>query len=342
VICGHVNLLPVACMIARRPILMVYGIEAWKESRVRWRRLLHRCGAIVSISEITRDRLCAWSQYHGKTYLLPNAIRAEDYGIRPRRPDLVARYGLGGKRVLLTVGRLESEERYKGFDEVLEVLPNLPGDIVYIRSQLLERAGKFLPELGGGTMTFFPVVATIQGDITGYIQTNLISITDGQLYLNTTLFQRGFKPAIDFGLSVSRIGNRAQCAAMKEVSGKLRLEYLQYQELLRMTTMKADLSGDAETRLRRGELITQLFTQKKGQPSSLAEQVVFLYAVKRGLLDQVPQLWQQFKREIFGWLQQHHPQVLRDIQERQTLMPKIKQDLDEAIDAFLHEAEPAA
>lgn len=233
---------------------------------------------------------------------------------------------------------------YRQLSLLLERAPGreaYPGDIFYIHSQLLERAGKFLPELGGGTMTFFPVVATIQGDITGYIQTNLISITDGQLYLNTTLFQRGFKPAIDFGLSVSRIGNRAQCPAMKELSGKLRLEYLQYLELQRMTAMKADLSGDAETRLRRGELITQLFTQPKGQPSSLAEQVVFLYAVRRGLLDQVPQLWQRFKREIFSWLQQQHPQIIRDIQERQTLLPKMKQDLDEALGAYLHESEPS-
>jgi phosphatidylinositol alpha-1,6-mannosyltransferase len=132
VICGHVNLLPVACMIARRPLLMVYGIEAWKRLPVRSNQLLHHCAAIVAISEITRDRLLGWSRYSGKTHLLPNAIHAEDYGIHPKRAELVALYGLEGKRVLLTVGRLDSEERYKGFDEVLEVLPNLPGDVVYV------------------------------------------------------------------------------------------------------------------------------------------------------------------------------------------------------------------
>ena len=108
-----------------------------------------------------------------------------------------------------------------------------------------------------------------------------------------------------------------------------------------MTTMKADLSGDAETRLRRGELITQLFTQPKAQPSPLVEQVVFLYTVRRGLLDQLPQLWQRFKREILGWLQSKYPDLLRDIQERQTLLPKTKQQLDEALTAYLHEAEPS-
>ncbi len=132
VICGHVNLLPVACAIARRPILMIYGIEAWKRLPARSNRLLRRCGAIVSISEITRDRLLGWSHFEGKTHLLPNAIHAEQYGIRAKRADLVAKYGLAGKRVLLTVGRLVSEERYKGFDEVLEILPRLPEDIAYI------------------------------------------------------------------------------------------------------------------------------------------------------------------------------------------------------------------
>ncbi len=227
---------------------------------------------------------------------------------------------------------------YRQLSLLLERSPGreaYPGDIFYVHSQLLERAGKFLPELGGGTMTFFPIVATIQGDITGYIQTNIISITDGQLYLNTTLFQRGFKPAIDFGLSVSRIGNRAQCAAMKELSSKLRLEYLQYQELLRMTTMKADLSADAEARLRRGELVSHLLTQTKAKPSSLAEQVIFLYTIRKGVLDRVPQIWPRVKQEIYGWLQTQYPEIPKEIQEKQALSPELKEKLDKALAEFL-------
>ena len=133
VICGHMNLLPVACMLASHPLLFVYGIEAWKRPSSRIvNRLLHRAAAIVSISGITRDRLVAWSGYKGPTHLLPNAIHAELYGIRPRNPELVARYGLEGKRVLLTVGRLDAQERYKGFDEILEILPELPEDVIYM------------------------------------------------------------------------------------------------------------------------------------------------------------------------------------------------------------------
>jgi len=133
VICGHVNLLPVACALAPHPLLWVYGIEVWKPMRSPLtRRLLHRCAAVVSISDITLRRLLAWSGYRGPTHLLPNAIHAEHYGVREKRADLVQRYGLDGKRVLLTVGRLAAEERYKGFDEVLEILGNLPEDVVYL------------------------------------------------------------------------------------------------------------------------------------------------------------------------------------------------------------------
>jgi phosphatidyl-myo-inositol dimannoside synthase len=133
VVCGHINLLPVACSLTRNPLLIVYGIEAWKRTpRSLSQRLLPRVSAVLSISEITRDRLLAWSGYRGPTHILPNAIHAERYGIRGKRADLVARYRLEGKRVLLTVGRLAATERYKGFDELLEILGDLPSDVVYM------------------------------------------------------------------------------------------------------------------------------------------------------------------------------------------------------------------
>ncbi len=212
-----------------------------------------------------------------------------------------------------------------------------PGDIFYIHSQLLERAGKFIPELGGGTITFFPVVSTIQGDITGYVQTNIISITDGQLYLSTSLFQKGFKPAIDFGLSVSRIGNRAQCPAMRELSGKLRLEYLQYQELLRMTSMKADLSADAQARITRGQTISDLLTQTRSLPSSLVEQILFLYMIRKGHLDAAPQMRPKFKREIIRWMKNNHPAIIDEIDRKQTLSPQLKEELDAAMTEFMQQ-----
>ena len=140
VICGHINLLPLAF---GNPLLVVHGIEAWKRRRAP----LEKCRGIVSVSTLTRDRLVGWSGYAGPTYVLPNAVHLEDYGIREKRPDLTERYGLDGKRVLLTVGRLDSAERSKGFDEVMAVLRELPEDVVYLiagggndRTRLQQRA----------------------------------------------------------------------------------------------------------------------------------------------------------------------------------------------------------
>jgi phosphatidylinositol alpha-1,6-mannosyltransferase len=132
VICGHINLLPIARLVAKDPLLVTYGIEAWKPRRRSSNALLHRCRGIVAISDVTRSRLLSWSRYAGATFILPNAIHAEQYGVRTKRPDLVSRYKLEGKRVVLTLGRMERSERYKGFDEILEVLPHLPPDVVYV------------------------------------------------------------------------------------------------------------------------------------------------------------------------------------------------------------------
>ncbi len=133
VVCAHVNLLPIARLAARHPLLVIYGIEAWKPLRDPWsNRLIRRIRGVVSISDITLDRFAGWSQYKGPSALLPNSIRREWYGIRPTNQNLQARYGLAGKRVLMTLGRVVAAERYKGFDEVLDVLPTLDADISYV------------------------------------------------------------------------------------------------------------------------------------------------------------------------------------------------------------------
>jgi phosphatidyl-myo-inositol dimannoside synthase len=138
VFCGHINLLPAARMLTDRAALLAYGIEAWKPRNRRYKP-----GAVISISEITMQRYLSWSEFDGRTFILPNAIHLDDYAVRPRDPQLVARYGLEGKRVLLTVGRIVAAERYKGFDEVIEVLPDLPNDVVY----LIAGGGNDLPRL---------------------------------------------------------------------------------------------------------------------------------------------------------------------------------------------------
>jgi F-type H+-transporting ATPase subunit alpha len=211
-----------------------------------------------------------------------------------------------------------------------------PGDVFYIHSQLLERAGRLRPELGGGTMTFLPIVETQQGDVTGHIPSNLISITDGQIYTSASLFNEGFRPAIDFGLSVSRIGNKIQCEAMKELSRKLRLEYVQYKSLQRLTNVKSTLSAEAEARLRNGEAMTHILTQEKNRPVSLEEQIVLLSALKSPALGRLDARgWKRFKAGIFPFLLKTRSADIREIGAEQRLTPRIKERLEEGLAEFL-------
>lgn len=204
-----------------------------------------------------------------------------------------------------------------------------PGDIFYIHSQMVERAAQLNDENGGGSMTFFPICDTLQGDVTGYIQTNLISMTDGQTVLSSALFNQGIKPAIDFGLSVSRIGNKAQCPAMKELAGKLRLEYLQYKELVRMTQLKTTLSSEAAGRIRRGEVITELWLQNKHEPSPIEEQILHLYALKLGILDALSnQALRRFKKEILSYARREFPKMLEDLSAKLELTEPIKKEIE--------------
>ncbi len=211
-----------------------------------------------------------------------------------------------------------------------------PGDVFYIHSQMMERAGRLREELGGGTMTFLPIVETQQGDVTGHIPSNLISITDGQLYINANIFLEGFKPAIDLGLSVSRIGSKVQCKAMKELGGKLRLEYLQYKAQLKLTTVKVTLSAEAEARMRRGVAMTQIFMQDKNNPLSLEEQIILLYGLNSAVLQKMDESgWKRFKEEIFPFLLKTRSALIQEIGIKQEMTPQIKDQLDKAFGEFL-------
>jgi F-type H+/Na+-transporting ATPase subunit alpha len=211
-----------------------------------------------------------------------------------------------------------------------------PGDIFYVHSQLVERAGQLSDENGGGTMTFFPICDTLQGDITGYVQTNLISMTDGQTFISSALFNQGIKPAIDFGLSVSRIGNKASAPAMKKLAGKLRLEYLQYKELVRMTQLKTTLSDEANSRLRRGEVITEILMQYKHEPSPIEEQIIYLYALRQGLLDALTNASvRKFKKEILNYANTQHPSLMKDLTTSWALSESVTKGLDEMLRGYL-------
>ena len=188
-------------------------------------------------------------------------------------------------------------------------------------------------------MTFFPIVEILQGDVTGYISTNIISMTDGQLYFATALFNKGFKPAIDFGLSVSRIGNKAQWPSMKEMSKSLRLDYLQYKELLQMTQLKTTgLSKEAEARLRRGEVINQLIVQDKNKPVPMEAQIISLYALHKGMLDNLTMgIVRQFKNEIYEYVQQQNPDLLTTMRATKELDSDAKKLLDTILSKFFKE-----
>ncbi|MBN2119633.1 MAG: F0F1 ATP synthase subunit alpha [Candidatus Omnitrophica bacterium] len=221
---------------------------------------------------------------------------------------------------------------YRQISLLLERSPGreaYPGDIFYIHSQLVERAGRLHPDFGGGTMTFFPIVETLQGDITGYIQSNLVSMTDGQVYLNTGLFHEGFKPAIDLGLSVSRIGSKVQCPAIRELGGGLRLEYAQYREMLRMTKLRTRLSDEAMQQMKRGEVLHELLMQENYNPVSLVEEIVLFYAFQKRILEVLdPGQLTRFKNEFFGFLYAKNPSFVQKIEETQELTQDIKGLLD--------------
>ena len=185
-------------------------------------------------------------------------------------------------------------------------------------------------------MTFLPICDILQGDVTGFVPSNLVSMTDGQIYLSTTLFNKGVKPAVDFGLSVSRIGSKAQWPAMKEVSGRLRLEYVQYQELLQMTQLRTNLSSEAEAKLKRGEAITSLLVQDKNQPVPVEDQVLQFYALRRGALDALSLMQlKQFKREFGPTVRQWAPKLIEQLRKERTLTADMKRAIDEHLKRYL-------
>src|SRR3989338_1889453 len=261
---------------------------------------------------------------------------AEQY-VAPYAAAALGEYFMyNGKHVLLIFDDLTKHAWiYRQMSLLLERAPGreaYPGDIFYLHSQLLEKAGKLRAERGGGSMTFLPLIETLQGDIAGYIQTNLISITDGQLYVNSTLFREGFKPAIDLGLSVSRIGSRVQHPGIQDVSGGLRLEYIQYREMLRMTKLRTRLSDEALQKLKRGETLRELLMQPNNQPIATEEQIVLFYAFKRKVLEALtPPMLRTFIGHFFEYLTQDAPTLVAAITETKSLTADQKTRLDQAI-----------
>ena len=211
-----------------------------------------------------------------------------------------------------------------------------PGDVFYLHSRLLERAAQLSDELGGGSLTALPIIETQAGDVSAYIPTNVISITDGQIFLEEELFNAGVMPAVNPGISVSRVGGDAQIKAMKKVSGSLKLLYSQYRELQSFAQFGSDLDADTKSRLALGERIVAVLKQKNNAPVEVAHQVTILYAVTHGYLAQVPvERIGAFEDRLFRFMEQKHSHVLEAIRSSGKLEPETEEQLKAALDALL-------
>jgi F-type H+-transporting ATPase subunit alpha len=210
-----------------------------------------------------------------------------------------------------------------------------PGDIFFLHSRLLERAAKLSDELGGGSITALPVIETQAGDVSAYIPTNLISITDGQIYLQTNLFFQGIRPAVDVGISVSRVGGSAQIKAMRTVAGPLKLDLAQYRELAAFAKLASDLDKNTQAQLTRGEKITEILKQPQFQPQAVEDQIMVIFAATRGLLTDVPTpRLQDWAASFVSFVREKHAEISDSIRTSNQLSDDNAKALEAAITEF--------
>ncbi|MGL4774466.1 MAG: F0F1 ATP synthase subunit alpha [Clostridium sp.] len=210
-----------------------------------------------------------------------------------------------------------------------------PGDVFYIHSRLLERAAKLSKENGSGSLTALPIIETLAGDVTAYIPTNVISITDGQIFLESDLFHSGQRPAVNAGISVSRVGGNAQTKAMKQVSGTLRLELAQYRELAAFAQFGSDLDRDAKKRLEKGKRLVEVLKQEQYKPMPVENQIMILYAAVNDFLSDIKvQDVKKFERDFLDYMDTYHREVPKAIATENVLNDEIKKNLEECIVEF--------
>ncbi|HEX3411185.1 MAG TPA: F0F1 ATP synthase subunit alpha [Stellaceae bacterium] len=211
-----------------------------------------------------------------------------------------------------------------------------PGDVFYLHSRLLERAAKMNEDHGAGSLTALPIVETQAGDVSAYIPTNVISITDGQIFLETELFYQGIRPAINVGLSVSRVGSAAQIKAMKQVAGRIKLELAQYREMAAFSQFASDLDASTQRLLARGSRLTEMLKQPQFSPVPVEEQVVSIFAGTRGYLDTIAVAdVGRFESSMLRELRSMHPELLTAIRTEQEISPAVEKELSEFLDAFV-------
>jgi F-type H+-transporting ATPase subunit alpha len=231
---------------------------------------------------------------------------------------------------------------YRQISLLLERAPGrdaYPGDIFYIHSQLVERACKLNMEQGGGSLTHLPIVETLHGDVAGYIPSNIVSMTDGQIYMSTPLFSEGFRPAVDMGLSVSRIGSKVQWRAMKEMTGMLQLEFVRYKELEKLTRIKAGASPDVQKRLRKGRVLEEVLKQAENRPVPMVDQVMILFALQNGFLDDVEPLEVRDRlNALIEQIRMSRPDLVKELIAGREMTDQIREGLHDELRRFVGSA----
>ena len=244
-----------------------------------------------------------------------------------------------GKHVLIIYDDLSKQAvAYREVSLLLRRPPGreaYPGDVFYLHSRLLERAAKLSPEMGGGSMTALPIIETQAGDVSASIPTNVISITDGQIFLESDLFYSGFRPAINVGISVSRVGGSAQIKAMKQVAGQLRLDLAQYRELAAFAQFGSDLDKVTQMRLARGQRTMELLKQGQYQPMSVEEQVIVIFAAVKGLIDDLDlDKVGKFEQEYLRFMRSVKADILEEIRTKKALSDELNAKLETAVKEF--------
>src|SRR5690348_6941110 len=236
--------------------------------------------------------------------------------------DDLSKHAVAYRQVSLVLKRPSGREAY-------------PGDVFYLHSRLLERSARVSEKYGNGSLTALPIIETQAGDVSAYIPTNVISITDGQIYLETDLFYQGVRPAISVGLSVSRVGSAAQIKAIKQVAGKVKLDLAQFRELAAFAQFGSDLDAATKARLDRGQRIVELFKQKQYNPIPVEEQVAVMWAMQNGFIDEVPvDRVKEFQLKLQDWLQTRKEALLRSIRDKKQLDGDLESQLKSAMGEF--------
>ena len=210
-----------------------------------------------------------------------------------------------------------------------------PGDIFYLHSRLLERAAKMRDDLGGGSLTALPIIETQAGDVSAYIPTNVISITDGQIYLESELFYSGVRPAINVGLSVSRVGGNAQIKAMKQVAGSLRLDLAQYREMAAFAQFGSDLDRATQAQLARGSRLVEILKQPQYRPLPVEKQILIIFTGTNGFLDMYPEsVLVRYEKELFEFVEKQYPAILTDIRQKRTVDAELEKRVKDLLEDF--------